>query len=66
MRKLIKQPGSPGAVECNMLIKLPIIFPRKSIKNVAEACSISFKCIGFQFSIVICRIPQVIGGGKKQ
>lgn len=59
--KIIKQLGSLGAVECNMLIKLPIIFLLKSITNMAEAYSVSVKCVGSHLSgIMVCRIPHGI------
>lgn len=50
MPKLINQLGSLGAVECNVLIKLPIIFLLKSIKSMAEAYPVPVKCVGSQLS----------------
>lgn len=59
MPKLINQLGSPGAVECNLLMNLPIIFFLKSIKNMAEVCPVSVKCGGSQLSgIMNLRIPM--------
>lgn len=53
MPKLINKLRSLGVGECNMLMKLPIIFLLKSIKNVAEAYPASVKCVGSQLSVIM-------------